>query len=103
VDTVWILGDQLNRRVASLEGEKPGAVRILMIESDAKLRSRRWHCQRLHLVLSAMRRFAGELEKAGYEVDYRRAPSFERGLAAHRRRYKPRTVRAMEPMSWDGL
>jgi deoxyribodipyrimidine photolyase-related protein len=103
MNTIWIFGDQLNRRIASLADVRPGAGRILMIESRAKLRSKTWHRQRLHLVLAAMRRFAKELERAGFEVDYRRADSFREGLGAHRRRYRPKRVRAMEPCSWDGL
>ena len=46
-----------------------------MIESEHKLRAARWHRQKLHLVLSAMRHFAEELRERGMEVDYRRAPT----------------------------
>jgi deoxyribodipyrimidine photolyase-like uncharacterized protein len=53
VDTVWILGDQLNRSAGALRGAKPGDVRVLLVESQAKLRSKPWHRQRLHLVLTA--------------------------------------------------
>ena len=101
METVWIFGDQLNRGIASLDGATPASSRILMVESQGKLRSRRWHRQRLHLVVAAMRRFAEELEQAGFEVDYRQAPSLEKGLAAHRRRFRPSKVRAMEPNGWD--
>ncbi len=103
MDTIWVFGDQLNRHIASLEDVRPGAARILMIESHRKLRSRPWHRQRLHLILTSMRRFAAELERAGFEVDYRKARSFREGLAAHRKRFQPGRVRAMEPSSWDGL
>jgi deoxyribodipyrimidine photolyase-related protein len=101
VETVWILGDQLNRDIASLEGVEPGETRILMVESQSKLRSKRWHRQRLHLVVAAMRRFAAELEEAGFEVDYRKAATLEKGLAAHRRRFRPSKLRAMEPNGFD--
>ncbi len=101
MDTVWIFGDQLNRGISSLEGVKPGDARILMVENQGKLRSRKWHRQRLHLVVTAMRRFAAELEQAGFEVDYRRARSLEAGLTAHRRRFRPAEVRAMEPNGFD--
>jgi deoxyribodipyrimidine photolyase-related protein len=103
MDTVWVFGDQLNRRIASLVDLEPGAARILMIESRARARSKAWHRQRLHLVLASMRRFAAELRRAGFEVDYRSAKSFGEGLAAHRRRYRPKRVRAMEPCSWDAV
>lgn len=100
VETVWVLGDQLNRRISSLSGRTPADARILMVESTRKLSSKRFHRQRLHLVLTAMRRFASQLRRAGFHVDYRRAPSLRAGLAAHRDRYQPTQVVAMEPMSF---
>ncbi len=103
MDTVWILGDQLNRGIASLEGRSPADTRVLFVESDAKVLSRRFHRQRLHLVLTAMRRFAAELADEGFEVDYRVAASFGEGLEDHRREKKPDRVLAMEPMSYGML
>jgi deoxyribodipyrimidine photolyase-related protein len=102
-DTVWVLGDQLNTGIASLEHAEPGGTRILMVESQAKLASKRFHRQRLHLVVTAMRRFAEELRRKGFEVDYRRADSFAAGLASHRREHAPERVLLMEPMSWSLL
>ncbi|HBX10733.1 MAG TPA: cryptochrome/photolyase family protein, partial [Candidatus Microthrix parvicella] len=61
LDTVWVLGDQLNRRVGALADRKPGDCRVLLVTSEAKISSKRWHRQRLHLVLSAMAHFAAEL------------------------------------------
>ncbi len=103
MDTIWVLGDQLNRRIASLDGVEPGEARILMVESTAKLASKRWHVQRAHLVITAMRRFAAELEAAGFDVDHRRAASLRAGLREHVDAHGPQRVIAMEPMSWDGL
>ncbi len=100
VETVWVLGDQLNRRISSLSGRTPADARLLMVESTRKLSSKRFHRQRLHLVLTAMRRFASQLRRAGFHVDYRRAPSLRAGLAAHRDLYQPAQVVAMEPMSF---
>lgn len=100
MDTVWILGDQLNRGIASLQGRTPGNTRVLMVESAAVLGARRWHRQRLHLVLAAMRRFARELEREGFEVDFRVAGSFADGLRAHRAEHAPTRVLAMEPSSY---
>ncbi|MEM7410286.1 MAG: cryptochrome/photolyase family protein [Myxococcota bacterium] len=96
-ETVWVLGDQLNRATGALRGRRPGDVRVLLIESDRRIQARNWHRQRLHLYLTAMRRFARELEKSGFEVDYRRAPSFRAGLEEHRRSFRPDTVTAMTP------
>ncbi len=100
--TVWVLGDQLNRGIASLEDADPSTTRILMVTADAKLASKRFHRQRLHLVIAGMRAFADELRTEGFAVDERRAHRFSEGLAAHRREFGPERVSAMEPMSWDG-
>jgi len=100
MDTVWILGDQLNQRISSLEGRSPADTRILFVESAAKIRSKPYHRQRLHLVIAAMRRFAADLEQEGFDVDYRTADSFASGVADHRREYEPVTVVVMEPMSY---
>ena len=97
--TVWVLGDQLNRRIGALATAEPGVDRVLLVESEAKLASKRFHRQRLHLVLASMRRFAAELEGAGFEVDLRRSPSLVAGLAAHRREHGPGAVVATEPLS----
>jgi deoxyribodipyrimidine photolyase-related protein len=99
--TVWVLGDQLNRQGA-LAGMQPGDCRVLMVESDLKLGSKRWHRQRAHLVISAMRHFARELRADGFEVDERTAATLPAGLAAHRNDFDVERVIAMEPMSWDG-
>lgn len=49
-----------------------------------------------------MRRFAAELVDAGFEVDYRQAPSLAAGLEDHRRAFTPSRVVAMESNSFDG-
>lgn len=77
---------------------EPGDDRVLLVESQAKLDGRR-HRQRTHLVVTAMHRFADELRTAGFEVDLRRAPTLEDGLAAHRREFEPAEVTATEPNS----
>ena len=101
--TVWILGDQLNTGVASLDGADPDTDRILMIRSEAKIASKPFHPLRLRLVQEAMDAFAGQLRDRGFRVDERTAATFAEGIEAHRRRHRPDVVRAMEPMSWDGL
>ncbi len=100
--TVWVLGDQLNRTISSLEGRDPGDCRVLFVESTAKRASKRWHVQRLHLVVSAMRHFAAELRDDGFEVDYRVARTLGAGLREHCDAFHVDEVVAMEPMSWAG-
>lgn len=103
IPTVWVLGDQLNRSISSLSERTPGDCRVLFVESTKKIGSKRWHGQRLHLVLSAMEHFAQELRDEGFAVDYRRAPSLMAGLAAHIDEFGVEHVVAMEPMSYGGL
>ncbi len=97
--TVWVMGDQLNRSIGALAEADPSDTRVLLVESKSMLTGRRYHRQRLHLVLSAMRRFAGDLEDAGFDVDYRQSRNFAAGLDAHRTSRKPSEVVATEPNS----
>lgn len=98
--TIWVFGDQLNRRVGALADADPGSDRILLVESRRLLDAAK-HRQRGHMVLTALRRFATELEGAGFTVDVRRADTLADGLAAHRARYRAAEVVATEPLSWD--
>ena len=98
--TIWIFGDQLNLGISSLDGQKPSNCRILMVESLQKIESKNWHAQRQHLVISAMTHFAEELREKGFEVDYRLATSFQKGLDQHCRTNAVTEVSAMEPSSW---
>ncbi|MFT7650238.1 MAG: deoxyribodipyrimidine photolyase-related protein, partial [Candidatus Poriferisodalaceae bacterium] len=102
LDTIWILGDQLNRHIGALADRHPGDCRVLLVTSEAKTTAKRWHRQRLHLVLSAMAHFAAELRAEGFEVDERSAPTLAAGLRAHLAQHDVGNVFAMEPMSWDG-
>lgn len=82
METIWVLGDQLNRRLGPLREATPASARVLMVESQAKLASKRWHRQRAHIVIASMRRFAAELSDEGFMVDYRQAPTLAAGLGA---------------------
>lgn len=97
METIWVLGDQLNRRIGALDKAHPDRSRILLVESRAMIRGRRYHRQRLHLVLTAMRRFGAELEAVGFEVDYRQGASLEEAWREHERRFKPEALRVTEP------
>ncbi len=100
--TVWVWGDQLHRDLAHLRGRDPGATRVLMVISDRKLLERPWHRQKLHLMVTAMRRFAASLAEEGFTVDLRRAPTMRAGLEAHLDAGAPDEVVAMEPASRTG-
>ena len=98
--TVWVMGDQLNRQIGALRDAHPETHRVLMIESQRKISSRRWHIQRAHFIVASMRRFAEELRSEGFEVDYRFAESMRSGTDAHRMEYSPSVVVVTEPNSF---
>ena len=100
--TVWVLGDQLDASLGALAAATPATHRVLMVESSAKLATRRFHVQRAHFVVSAMHHFAGELRAAGWLVDMRRAESLADGFRAHVAEFAPIEVVATEPASIDG-
>lgn len=103
MQTVWVLGDQLNRDIGALQDADPETHRVLLVESTAKLASKRWHRQRAHLVIASMRRFADELRSAGFEVDHRRSDSLRDGFREHVDEFGPERVLTTEPASIDGL
>ena len=96
--TAWVLGDQLSHENPALEGVD----RVLLVESRATLCGRRFHRQKLHLVLSAIRHFAAELRGRGIEVDHRSAPTLREGLEAHVRDHSPDSIGLLEPSSVGG-
>ena len=102
MDTVWILGDQLNASIASLADRSPSDTRLLFVEAADLINSRPYHRQRLHFVLSSMRHFAAELQQRRWEVDYRSAASMEDGFHAHNAEFAPGRIAAMEPLNWSG-
>ena len=67
METVWVLGDQLSSDHGALRDRDPATTRVLLVESSAKIASKRWHRQRLHVVLASMRKFAAELRDAGFD------------------------------------
>ncbi len=100
--TVLILGDQLHRNTSALIDATPADTRVLLVVSRQQLQ-RRWHRQRLHLVLAGMGKLARSLRNDGFEVDEREADTLADGLHAHQQQYKPTGVLAMSPMSFVGV
>jgi deoxyribodipyrimidine photolyase-related protein len=95
--TIWILGDQLSRSVSSLSGSKKAESVVFMAESFARAGKIPYHKQKLVLVWSAMRHFAEELRKDGYEVDFYEAqPNLRKALRAHKEKYETGRLRLME-------
>ena len=67
---ILILGDQLDLRSSALKGFDPQKDEIIMVESANEAQYVWSHKAKIALFLSAMRHFAGELEKLGYPLTY---------------------------------
>ena len=93
--TILVLGDQLNRATGALADVGPEDVTVCMVLSRAKLAQRPWHRAKLHLVISAMRRFADGLREEGFEVDWRVDDTWADGLDG------AVDPVVMAPSSWD--
>jgi deoxyribodipyrimidine photolyase-related protein len=97
--TVWVMGDQLNRQIGALKDAHPDTHQVVIVESQGKISSQPWHVQRVHFLIASMRRFAQELRAEGFDVDYRRANSMRSGIADHVAERAPSRVVITEPNS----
>lgn len=92
---------ECSRAVANIPRAPRADVVVVLLESVAKGASLPWHRQKLVLLLSAMRHFAAALERAGYAVVLRRAPSYAEGLAQLAQEYGAARVVATEGREQD--
>lgn len=104
--SVWILGDQLlDSHPALLAAEAAvgrAEVRVLLIESRARIQRLPYQRQKLVLLLSAMRHYAADLRRRGYEVDEVQAETFDDGLRQHLARHRPARLLTMAAASYGG-
>lgn len=100
-DSILILGDQLFAGHRLLADAQPSQCVVVMIESLRRVRARRYHKQKVALVLSAMRHYAEALRAAGWTVDYREADSFTAGLQAHVNEFQPQHLLMLEAAEWQ--
>src|SRR3712207_1545181 len=84
----WCFADQLGPHFLDAPDQP-----MLLIESRAVLRRRRFHRQKAHLVLSALRHRAAEL---GDQADYRQVDTYAEALDRYR---EPLSVCA--PTTWS--
>jgi len=96
---IWVLGDQLWTEQAALQScaEARSQTPVILIESLAHVRVRRYHRQKLVLVWSAMRHFAAELEQIGWSITYVEAESFEQPLRDWVQQHQIHELRVLEP------
>ena len=92
-DVRWLFGDQLGPHFLDSPDQ-----RVLLIESRKVFARRRFHRQKAHLVLSAMRHRAAEL---GEQCDYRRAATY--GPAAREVIGQGGTLSVCHPTSFAAL
>lgn len=86
--SVWILGDQLMAEHPALAAAvawtgSRARVRVVLVESQARLRKLPYQRKKLVLLLSAMRHYAAELAAQGYTVEVIQAMHMGDGLAQH--------------------
>lgn len=95
--TLWVLGHQLSCDLQGFKQVDREKDWIVMIEATSRATWATYHKKKLVLIFSAMRHFAKQLEEAGYQVDYRQAPSFDEGLQVHIQEKNIRTLLYHEP------
>ena len=97
-----MLGDQLNRNSAALDGFDPALDMVVMVEARYESTHVWSHKARTALFLSAMRHFADELRAEGFRVEYRkldvdRDESLAAGWLAVIATYQPQSLVCVEP------
>ena len=107
---VFILGDQLSPNISSLKGMRKDATVVLMVEVHDEATYVRHHKKKIAFLFSAMRHFAHELVRDGWNVDYIKlddnynAGSLTGELARAVERHKDVSeVRITEPGEWRVL
>ncbi|MEO1168082.1 MAG: cryptochrome/photolyase family protein [Pseudomonadota bacterium] len=103
---VPILGDQLSRDLASLNGVEPAHAVLLMMEVDEETTYVRHHKAKIAFILSAMRHHAEDMRDRGWTVDYVKLDDpdnsgrFSGEIARAIERHDPASVRVTEPGEW---
>jgi deoxyribodipyrimidine photolyase-related protein len=104
--SVWILGDQLIPEHPVFERAKAQCrtedIRVLMIESDARVRRYQYASNKLVFLFSAMRHYAQFLRDQEIIVDYRIAKEMTSAIDAHLEDYQPDSMVLMSASSIRG-
>lgn len=102
--TAWILGDQLSPSNAALLSASKERDTLLFIESRQSLGRLPYHRHRLLLILSAMRHFARERERDGWNIAYYRleeAPDMKEALGRYLSDHHPGEILLSEPNNYE--
>ena len=104
--TVWILGNQLLPEHPVLAEAEAGYgrenVTVVLVESQRRLEKRPYQRKKLVLLLSAMRHYADDLRRQGYQVDRVKAATFTQGLRQHVTNHRPDQLFTMAASDYDG-
>lgn len=106
---VLILGDQLDRNSAALDGFDPACDAVWMAEVAEEATHVWSHKARIAIFLSAMRHYRDWLRSKGYTVHYfaldapENGGSFASELARAVRQYQPQKLIVVEPGEWRVL
>ncbi|MBO6756408.1 MAG: cryptochrome/photolyase family protein [Roseibium sp.] len=103
---VFVLGDQLSLNLSSLRRASRDRDQVLMVEVSEETTYVPHHKKKIAFVLSAMRHFAEELRRAGWQVSYVRLDdpdntgSFTGELKRACAELRPRRIVVTEPGEW---
>jgi len=104
---VVILGDQLSLEISSLEKIKKNEDKILMMEVSNEIEYVNHHKKKLVLILSAMRHFADELKKNGFNVTYiefdKSKKNFTKELEYQCTKCNPKSIKITHPSEYRVL
>jgi deoxyribodipyrimidine photolyase-related protein len=104
--SVWILGNQLLVRHPTLVEieEKYGQdkVAVILVESRQRIQKHPYQRKKLVLLLGAMRHYAVDLRRRGYQVDYVKAATFSQGLRQHTTNRRPDQLFTMAAADYYG-
>ena len=85
--TVAILADQLQRTPVALthalQLTTRDQIRIVLVESQARLHKRRYQAHKVIFIVSALRHYAAWLRTQGWQVDYYQSASWRAALTTH--------------------
>ena len=97
---LFIPFDQLNQSRGVLREADPTTDRLVFIQNETFIRSRRWHRQRLFFLLSSARHFAAEMERKGFTVDWLYGENIGGTLRAHAQNCGGLEIWATHPSSF---
>jgi deoxyribodipyrimidine photolyase-related protein len=106
-DLIIILGDQLSLEISSLEKIRKNEDKILMMEVSNEMEYANHHKKKLVLIFSAMRHFANELKKKGFDITYvefdKSEENFTKELERQCKKFNPKSIKITHPSEYRVL